>query len=43
MDPSQRIMNYFGVKSIDAAMKQVTSLGGKLVSPKIPVPGWAGS
>ena len=42
MDPSQRMMNYFGVKSIDAAMKQVTKLGGKLISPKMPVPdmGW---
>jgi hypothetical protein len=39
MDPSQRMMNYFGVKSIDAAMKQVTKLGGTLVSPKMPVPG----
>jgi predicted enzyme related to lactoylglutathione lyase len=39
MDPSQRMMNYFGVKSIDAAMKQVENLGGKLVSPKMPVPG----
>jgi len=39
MDPSQRMMNYFGVTSIDAAMKQVTKLGGKLVSPKMPVPG----
>jgi len=39
MDPSQRMMNYFGVKSIDASMKQVEKLGGKLVSPKMPVPG----
>lgn len=39
MDPSQRMMNYFGVKSIDAAMKQVEKLGGKLISPKMPVPG----
>jgi uncharacterized protein len=39
MDPSQHMTNYFGVKSIDAAMKQVTKLGGKLVSPKMPVPG----
>jgi len=31
MDPSQRIMNYFGVKSIDAAMNQVKSLGGKVL------------
>jgi predicted enzyme related to lactoylglutathione lyase len=39
MDPSQRMMNYFGVSSIDAAMKQVKSLGGKIVSEKMAVPG----
>lgn len=39
MAPSQHMMNYFGVKSIDASMKQVEKLGGKLVSPKMPVPG----
>lgn len=39
MEPSQRITNYFGVKSIDAAMNQVVKLGGKLISPKMPVPG----
>jgi predicted enzyme related to lactoylglutathione lyase len=39
MDPSQRMMNYFGVQSIDAAMKKVTSLGGKLITGKMPVPG----
>lgn len=39
MDPSQRMMNYFGVPSIDAAMKQVKSLGGQLISGKMAVPG----
>jgi uncharacterized protein len=39
METSQRMMNYFGVNSIDASMKQVTSLGGKLTSPRMPVPG----
>lgn len=39
MDPSQRMMNYFGVQSIDAAIKMVTSLGGKLITGKMPVPG----
>jgi predicted enzyme related to lactoylglutathione lyase len=39
MDPSQRIMNYFGVASIDAAMKDVARLGGRLISPKMAVPG----
>ncbi|MCK9593268.1 MAG: VOC family protein [Methanoregula sp.] len=39
MEPSQRMMNYFGVLSIDAAMNQVKSLGGKLISEKMAVPG----
>lgn len=39
MDPSQRMMNFFGVASIDHTMKQVTALGGKLVSPRMPIPG----
>jgi predicted enzyme related to lactoylglutathione lyase len=39
MAPSQRMMNYFGVASIDAAMKKVTRLGGKLIMGKMPVPG----
>ncbi len=39
MDPSQRIMNYFGIRSIDAAMEQVKSLGGKVLSEKMAVPG----
>jgi len=39
MDTSQRITNYFGVKSIDAAMKQVAALGGTVTSQKMPVPG----
>jgi len=39
MEPSQRMLNYFGVPSIDAAMKQVTRLGGKLLTEKMAVPG----
>ena len=39
MDPSQRMMNYFGVASIEAAMKKVKSLGGTFVSEKMAVPG----
>jgi predicted enzyme related to lactoylglutathione lyase len=39
MDPSQRMTNYFGVPSIDTAMKQVSDLGGKLISGKMAVPG----
>ena len=38
MEPSQRMMNYFGVSSIDAAIKQVKSLGGSIVSKKMAVP-----
>ncbi|HVN74064.1 MAG TPA: VOC family protein [Methanoregula sp.] len=38
MVPSQRITNYFGVASIDTAMKQVKSLGGNVVSEKMAVP-----
>jgi predicted enzyme related to lactoylglutathione lyase len=32
------MMNYFGVPSIDAAMKQVKSLGGKILTEKMAVP-----
>jgi predicted enzyme related to lactoylglutathione lyase len=39
MEPSQRMMNYFGVPSLDIAMKQVKSLGGKVMSEKMAVPG----
>jgi predicted enzyme related to lactoylglutathione lyase len=39
MDPSLRMMNFSGVGSIDAAMKQVQGLGGKLITGKMPVPG----
>jgi predicted enzyme related to lactoylglutathione lyase len=38
-DPAQRgVLNYHGVESIDAAMKKVKSLGGKIVSEKMAVP-----
>jgi predicted enzyme related to lactoylglutathione lyase len=39
MEASQRMMNYFGVPSIDEAMKKVTGLGGRVYSPKMAVPG----
>jgi predicted enzyme related to lactoylglutathione lyase len=39
MDPSQRMLNYFGVSSIDAAMAQVTGLGGTVLTEKMAVPG----
>jgi len=38
MEPSQRMMNYFGVSSIESAMKQVKSLGGKILTDKMAVP-----
>ena len=38
MDPSQRIVNYFGVKSIDASIKQVKRLGGSILMDKMAVP-----
>jgi uncharacterized protein len=38
MEPSQRMMNYFGISSIDIAMKQVKRLGGKILSEKMAVP-----
>jgi predicted enzyme related to lactoylglutathione lyase len=39
MDPSQRMLNYFGVASLDASIKQVKSLGGKVITEKMAVPG----
>ena len=38
MDPSQRIVNYFGVKSIDAAIQEVRRLGGTMLTDKMAVP-----
>jgi len=38
MDPSQRMVNYFGVKSIDASIQQVKNLGGRMLSDKMAVP-----
>src|SRR5512136_3203500 len=38
MDPSQRMMNYFGVKSIDASIQEVKRLGGKMLTGKMAVP-----
>ena len=39
MDPSQHITNYFGVPSIEAAMKKVKNLGGKVLTDKMAVHG----
>ncbi len=39
-DPSQRITVYIGVTNIDAYMASVEKLGGKVITQKMPVPGW---
>ena len=39
-EPSQRITVYFGVASVDEYMAKVVKAGGKVTSPKMPVPGF---
>ena len=39
-DPSQRITMYVGVDNIDASLAKVVALGGTVVMPSMPVPGW---
>jgi len=39
-DPGQRITSYVGVSSIDDYVAKVESLGGKVVMPRMAVPGW---
>ncbi|MFC2023972.1 VOC family protein [Chloroflexota bacterium] len=39
-DPGQRITTYIGVSSLDQYAPKVTSLGGKIIQPKMAVPGW---
>ena len=39
-EPGQRITSYVGVSSIDEYVAKVESLGGKVVMPRIAVPGW---
>ncbi len=39
-DPSQRITAYIGVDNIEKYSKKVAALGGKVVQPKMTVPGW---
>ena len=39
-DPSQRITAYIGVSSIDEYTAKVEKLGGQVLQPKMPVPGW---
>jgi predicted enzyme related to lactoylglutathione lyase len=38
--PEERITNFIGVDSVDDHLKKVEELGGKMVRPKMPVPGW---
>ena len=39
-DPSQKITVYIGVDDIDAYLAKVVELGGMVVAPRSPVPGW---
>lgn len=39
-DRSQAITSYIGVESIEAYSVKVEKLGGTVVEPKMPVPGW---
>ena len=39
-EPGQRITSYVGVSSIDDYVAKVESLGGKVVMPRMAVPGW---
>ena len=39
-EPGQRITSYIGVSSVDEYTAEVEKLGGKVVQPKMTVPGW---
>jgi predicted enzyme related to lactoylglutathione lyase len=39
-EPSQRITSYIGVDNIEKFSNKVAELGGKVVQPKMTVPGW---
>ena len=39
-EPAQRITSFFGVNSIEEYAAKVEKLGGKVVQPKMTVPGW---
>jgi predicted enzyme related to lactoylglutathione lyase len=39
-DPGQRITTYIGVSSVDEYTARVEKLGGKVLQPKMTVPGW---
>ncbi|HDS45887.1 MAG TPA: VOC family protein [Methanomicrobia archaeon] len=38
--PNEQITQFFGVESIAASVKKVEALGGSVVAPRMPVPGW---
>ena len=38
--PEQKITNYIGVDSVDEYIEKVKAAGGKVLSPKMTVPGW---
>ena len=39
-DPGQRITVFIGVNSVDEYAAKVERLGGKVIQPKMAVPGW---
>jgi predicted enzyme related to lactoylglutathione lyase len=39
-EPNQRITSYIGVDSVEEYALKVEKLGGKVVQPKMTVPGW---
>ena len=40
MAPDQRMVNYFGVPSVEDYLKKAKSLGATVVMPRMPVPGF---
>ena len=38
--PEQGITNFIGVPSVDEYLAKVETLGGRIVAPKMAVPGW---
>lgn len=40
MAPEQRITNFVSVPSVDEYLARIKQLGGEIVAPKMPVPGW---
>jgi predicted enzyme related to lactoylglutathione lyase len=36
----EKMMSYIGVASIDEYLPKIEELGGKILAPKMPVPGW---